>query len=671
MNRLVSFRFVFFVFTSLSVLSFLALAHTTRGHNVVEAAAYKSLLKKGKGQIAKAPDYSGKEILDYLIGMRVLRVPPCYPHPGQKEFCKTYTESDSLEWLPVVGSGDMDAIMYRQFSKNGQYFHFMASPGAIYRNPEVDPRTDAPRGLSEEAYPIAVRFITGMFYEILERSDVSKKYYRDIYSLIHTIGDSYSGAHAERDTTDWSIMYLKPWQATAWQPYLFYWSGWPYFASDKIHWFPEDNRDKMYMKTDVVPAAEVDFYDKNPYIVRREYLNSRGIQAANAIEDLIVMTFAIMKEAGDDKAKLEAAANREWRWYLNEHFRGYTDTLTVNTVVFAPAPVDEQEWRPMVQMGFRYRRDAFSNTDNFLLAMNFAKPPSVVDPFGFAAGYEIGKQYIGGTKELWVGSISFGLYLWHYSDLLALGLDPTIASLTWDGNRLTVDPMISFVRFDAWISRRLWLSVDAFRYSLINGWRKNEFSFTAGVAFSRDVPFHWTDWFSESKYMAPQGTPVGERWVNPELDSPLRLNPNKYGLFHPFGYGFNEQSGHVTISPIGYTFLKDIDREAKFSRWAYGLYLGVGGEHDYDNVWMFLRAGPVLRFKLIPLIALNLEPVTPRYAIGLSKNAGGYFDADATFGTVFILGTFDINFELVRFSYSQKKLDQKWVAGLRFGILRE
>ncbi|MEK6565273.1 MAG: hypothetical protein AABZ41_01055, partial [Bacteroidota bacterium] len=352
-------------------------------------------------------------------------------------------------------------------------------------------------------------------------------------------------------------------------------------------------------------------------------------------------------------------------------FRGYTDTLTANTVGFAPAPVDEQEWRPMVQMGFRYRRDAFSNIDNFMLAMNFAKPPSVVDPFGFAAGYEIGKQYVGGTKEQWVGSISFGLYLWHYSDVLALGLDPTIAHLTWDGHQLTVDPMISFVRFDAWLSRRLWLSVDAFRYSFLHGWRKNEFSLTAGVAFSRDVPFHWSDWLSEPKYMASQGTPVGERWVNPELDSPLRLNPNKYGLFHPFGYGFNEQSGHITISPIGYTFLRDIDREAKFSRWSYGLYLGAGGEHDYDNVWMFLRAGPVLRFKLISLIALNLEPVTPRYAIGLSRNAGGYFDADATFGTVFMLGTFDINLELVRFSYRQKKLDQKWVAGLRFGILRE
>lgn len=662
------------IFLSLTVQALFpskAIPHTTRGHNVLEAQAYKSLLKKGRGEIPKAPEYSGKEILDYLISMRILRVPPCYPHPGRKDFCNSYTEADSLEWLPVVGSGDMDAIMYRQFSKNGQYFHFMASPGAIYRNPGVDPRTGAPHGLTEEAYPIAIRFITGMYYEILEQSDVSKKFYRDIYSLIHTVGDSYSGAHVERDTITWTVKYLKPWQATAWQPYLVYWSGWPYFVSDKIHWFPEDKRDKMYMKPAVVPQAEVDFFDKNPYIVPRSYLNERGIRAANAIEDLIVMTFVILKESQGDKAKLEEAAGREWRWYLNEHFRGYTDTEFVNTVRFEPAPREEQEWRPMVQLGLRYRRDAFANADNFLLAMNFAKPPSFVDPFGFAAGYEIGKQYVGGTKQVWAGSISFGLYLWHYSDLLALGLDPTIANFTWDGHTLTVDPMISFLRFDGWISRRLWLSVEAFRYSLVHGWRKNEFALTAGVAFSRDIPFHWSDWLSEPKYMASEGNPAGDRWVYPELDSPLRLNPNKYGLFHPFGYGFRKQSGHVTISPIGYTFLKDYDREAKFSRWAYGFYLGAGGEHTSEDVWMFLRAGPVLRFKIIPLVALNLEPVTPKYSIGLSKNAGGYFDADASFGTVLMLGTFDIYLELLHYSYKLGELDQKWIAGLRFGVLRE
>lgn len=670
MSRLISPRWLIVSLVIQSVISGAAISHTTRGHNVVEASAYKNLLKKGRGEIPKALGYSGKEILDYLISTRVLRVPPCYPHAGKKDFCNSYTEADSLEWLPVVGSGDMDAVMYRQFSKNGQYFHFMASPGAIYRNPEVDPRTGAPRGLTEEAYPIAVRFITGMYYEILERSDISKKYYRDIYSLIHTIGDSYSEAHAQRDTTTWAIKYLKPWQATAWQPYLVYWSGWPYYLSDKIHWFPEDDRDKMYMKPAIVPQAEVDFYDKNPYVVPREYLNERGIQAANAIEDLIVITFVIMKEAGDDKAKLKEAANREWRWYLNEHFRGYTDAEFVNTVGFSQAPSDEQEWRPMIQMGLRFRTGTFSNSDDFLLAMNFAKPPSFIDPFGFAAGYEIGKRYKG-PQQLWVGSISFGLYLWHYSDLLALGLDPTIADLSWDGNRLTVDPLISFVRFDAWISRRIWISVEGFRYSLVNGWRKNEFSITAGVAFSRDFPFHWTDWLSEPKYLASETSPAGESWKYPELDSPLRLNPSKYGLFHPFGYGFHKQSGHITIVPIGYTFLKDYDREAKFSRWAYGFHLGAGGEHNYDNVWMFFRAGPVLRFKIIPLIALSFEPVTARYAVGLSKDAGGYFDAEATFGAVLMLGTFDVGLELVRYSYKLGELDQKWIAGLRFGVLRE
>ncbi len=104
-------------------------AHTTRGHNVIEAAAYKNLLKKNKGDIPRFPDYSGKEILEYLIAQRILRTPPCYPVSRQLDpACLNYMHQDSLRWLPVIGSGDMDAIMYRQFSENGQNFHFMATP---------------------------------------------------------------------------------------------------------------------------------------------------------------------------------------------------------------------------------------------------------------------------------------------------------------------------------------------------------------------------------------------------------------------------------------------------------------------------------------------------------------------------------------------------------------
>ena len=646
-----------------------ARGHTTRGHNVIEAAAYKNLLKKQRGDIPHLPSMSGKEVIDLLVAQRILRVPPCYPQPDGNPDCNM-TETDSLGWLPVIGSGDMDAIFYRQFSKNGQYFHFMASPGALYRNPEIDPRTNAPRGLTEEAYPLAIRFLTGMYFEILERSDESKKYYRDLYSLIHTVGDSFSEAHADRDTVTWAIKLLKPWQATAWEPFLIYWSGWPYYFSDLIHWFPEDPRDKMYYREDLVPADEVEFYEKSPYLLPRLFLNARGIEAADAIEDLLVITAIVLKEGGDNKDSLERAATREWRWYLDQHFKGYSDPDLVSTVEFKAAPREEQEWRPMVQVGVTGRTRKTPGGQDLLVAMNFAKPPSVVDPFGFYAGYEIGRRS-GAGSTLWVGSVSFGLYLWHYSDLLALGLDPTVADLTWDGNRLTVEPMFSFARFDAWISRRVWVSVQGFRYSLINGFRSREFSLTLGVAFSRDIPLHWTDWFTPRRYLDKAEQPVGERWRIPDVDSPLRLNPRAYGYFHPFGYGFHSRPSHISILPVGYTFLRDIDRRSKFSRWSYGMYVGAGGEHKGHEVWMFVKAGPVMRFRLLSLLSLQAAPLTPRPAIGLSKHAKGYVDADASATIVLALGSIELDLDVLKYSFREKHLEKKAIAELKVGILRE
>ena len=169
MNRLFSH-----IFCPLSV-SFLLLlycspssAHTTKGHNVVEAAAYKNLLKKTRGEIPGYPQYTGKEVIQYLIAQHILRVPPCYPVDGHLDpACQHYEHPDSLVWLPVIGSGDMDAIFYRQFSNNGQNFHFMATPGDILSDANLDERTGQPVGLSQLAYPRAIRAMSAAFYDVL------------------------------------------------------------------------------------------------------------------------------------------------------------------------------------------------------------------------------------------------------------------------------------------------------------------------------------------------------------------------------------------------------------------------------------------------------------------------------------------------------------------------
>lgn len=643
-------------------------AHTTRGHNVVEAAAYKGLLKKARGEISRFPEYSGKDVLEYLIAQRILRTPPCYPAFGKLDpACLQYSHEDSLLWLPVIGSGDMDAIMYRQFSENGQNFHFMATPDDIFNDPRIDERTHQPIGLSLRAYPRALRAMSGMFYDLLFNRLEAKEQYRDIYALIHTVGDSYSEAHTQRDPIEWTIDYLKPWQATSWQPYLVHWSGWRHIFTDNHHAFPTDVRDKHYFKEDSVKTEEIDFYDRNPYFVPREYLNERGVKATNAVEDLFLTTFAVLKRSENDQDHIGEIATEEWRSYLRRHFRGTTDIVTVDTLYVRPAPREEKEWRSLTMIGLRTRFGSTSGARDVMLATTFGKPPNRVDPFAFAAAFDIGRRFHP-ERTTWVSALSFSLYLWVYSEHLAWGFDPTIVEASLIGKTIRLDPLMSFLRFDGWLSRRLWFSIEGLRYSFINGFRTREFSLTVGVAFSKELmPAHSSN---PEKYQ-PLNPLAGDAWIIPDADSPRRLSSGNYEIFYPFGYTLHREGRHVSLHPWGYAYIWNLNKESKTSQFSLGLYFGPGFEFFGSDVWGFGTLSPLVRFKISPGFALLAEPISVGGHLGISDNTEDRFNFYSTLGAVLILGSIEIGVDLLRYDYRLRRLDQKHIAGMRIGILRE
>ena len=652
----------------------LTFAHTTRGHNVIEAGAYKSLLSKGKGEIPGFPNYSGKEILDYLIAHRVLRVPPCYPFSGQADpSCNQYLDYDSIPWLPIIGSGDMDAIFFRQFSTNGQLFHFMATPGDVYRNPEIDERIGAPIGLAVDAYPRVMRFVTSMFYQMLADPDEARNQYRDIYALIHTIGDSYTDAHVERDTTTWEIKYLKPWQATAWQSYLIYWSGWKHFFTDNHHGFPEDSRDKQYLREEFVKPEEIEFYDRNPYVVPRQYLTVRGLMAVEAIEDMLITVFSIYIHKESGNSIISEFSSNEWKSFLQRHFRSTIDTITINSLKLEPPARSEQEWRPLTIIGARNRFGSASGTRDAVFAINFGKPPSPLDPFAFAGGAEVGGRYFTNKTNL-IGSASLSLYLWAYSDVLSWGFDPVVIEWMSEGKKITLDPLVSLVRFDTYISRRFWLSAEGLRYSLKDGLRSREFSLSLGIVFSKEILSKKTlsKLFGSKERYPMTDTLAGDEWKIPELDSPLRLRSRLYGFFYPIAYSFYSEGGaHVGMQPIGYSFIWDLQRSSKTSRPAVGFSLGAGFEFFDDDTWGFIKLSPLGRYKFTTLLTLTVEPLSISTRLKFAEKTPVVVDTHALFGFGIIFGTIEIGFDALRYSYRYKRLYQQWIAGMKIGILRE
>jgi hypothetical protein len=662
-------------FLRLSVSSFLLLcslpsnAHTTRGHNVIEAAAYKQLLKRPRGDIPGYPQYSGKEVIQYLIAEHVLRVPPCYPVDGHIDpACLEYNHQDSLVWLPTIGSGDMDAIFYRQFSENGQNFHFMATPDDVFLDATVDERTRVPVGLSERAYPRAVRSMSGTFYEILFNREEAKENYRDIYSLIHTIGDSYSEAHAQRDPAGWTIDYLKPWQATAWEPYLFYWSGWKYFFGDTHHGFPTDERDKAYFSGDSVRHEEMDFFDRNPYLLPRAHLSERGVKAADAVEDLLVTIFTVLKRAEEGTEALSTIATTAWREFLKRNFLSSTQTRILDTLQVVPQPPGEREWRPLTMIGVRNRSGSLGGGHDAVLATTFGKPPNRLDPFAFAAGFEFGRRF-NQRENHWISSLSFSTYLWIYSDKLAYGFDPTVLEGTFAGHGLDVDPLMSFLRFDVYLWRRMWISLEGPRYSFIHGLRKNEFSLTLGLAFSKEfLPARLFQAEDLSHFSASLS---GDGWTVPDVDSPRRLSSGNFGIFYPFGYSFHKEDRHTSLHPFGYAFIWNLDKTARISQLELGLYLGPGFEFTRSNSWGFVTVSPLVRYKITPMLAMLFEPVQTKGRIGFSELADNTFDLNATMGILIVLGSLEIGLDALRYDYGLRQLDQHGIAGVRIGIIRE
>jgi hypothetical protein len=644
-------------------------AHTTRGHNVIEAAAYKALLKKPKGEIPGYPQYTGKEVLQYLIAQHILRVPPCYPVDGHMDpDCLEYEHEDSLVWLPIIGSGDMDAIFYRQFSENGQNFHFMATPDDVFLDTRVDEHTHVPVGLSQRAYPRSIKAMSGTFYDVLFSRFEARENYRNIYSLIHTIGDSYSEAHAQRDPTDWSIDYLKPWQATAWEPYLFYWSGWQYFFGDSHHGFPTDDRDKQYFNADSVHHEEMDFFDRNPYLVPRAHLSERGIRAANAVEDLLVTTFRVLKRGEDEGGDLPAIATFEWRAFLKRNFMSSTETGVIDTLEVAPQAFGEREWRPLTLIGMRTRSGSLPGAMDAVIGTTFGKPPNRLDPFAFAAGFEIGRRFY--QKEThWIAALSFSTYLWVYSDKLAYGFDPTVAEATLVGRKIEVDPLMSFLRFDIYLWHRMWISLEGPRYSFIHGFRKNEFSLTLGLTFSKElIPAH-SPRTEDLMHYSP--SLAGGGWIVPDVDSPRRLGLGNFAIFYPFGYSFHNEGRHNSLHPFGYAFIWNLDKAARRAQLELGVYVGPGFEFFHDQSWGFVTLSPLVRYKLTPMFAMLLEPLQTKGRVGLSSATGESVDVYGTIGALIVFGSLEIGIDVMRFGYRLRRFDQKGIAGVRVGIIRE
>ena len=122
---------------------------------------------------------------------------------------------------------------------------------------------------------------------------------------------------------------------------------------------------------------------------------------------------------------------------------------------------------------------------------------------------------------------------------------------------------------------------------------------------------------------------------------------------------------------MGYAFIWNLDKHARRSQLELGLYLGPGFEFFNAETWVFGILSPLVRYKIPPMLAIQLEPLQMKGRVGLSDNTADSFDLHATVGAIIIFGSIEIGFDVLRYGYRLRRLDQQVIAGIRIGILRD
>jgi hypothetical protein len=179
-------------------------AFNTGGHVVIEALAYRTLVE-GHGTQPARPD-----VLRDLINDGALMPPVCFGQADSEECREAPVANPLLQW-PMPRADWPDLNFRRQFSDEGQCFHFMASSADEESAPI--PGTRIPRDLAVRAVVRCRHLLDTLVDSVVE---VGGRQTRQgglgFYELMHAVQDSFSFAHAQRRAGTRTIEFLRVWE---------------------------------------------------------------------------------------------------------------------------------------------------------------------------------------------------------------------------------------------------------------------------------------------------------------------------------------------------------------------------------------------------------------------------------------------------------------------------
>ncbi len=635
-----------------------AAAFDSKGHIVIEALAYRTLIEGHDGQPAR-PD-----VLRDLFNDGDLAPPLCFgwgDHPPG--FCADATTTNPLLDWPKPLTDQPDAAFRRQFSDAGQCFHFMATLEDA-ESPDIE-GTAIPRGLATSALVRCRDFLDNLMRQVvIDGGPGARKGGYGLYELMHSVGDSFSGSHTQRRPVTYQIEALRIWKPLTRMPGL---------ASEKLARIPDsafhkwdDHRDKTYVVEERVTADGHHCKDLTdyPYKVPFECLSEEGDHARQAIVELLIAVRDLrvaQKGASADPDPLfrpragDPEQSDAWRSYKDRWFQAAYPCEGDECGVRQPTDLSPGAY------AFLGLDTTYNSTRKFLDVT--AKGPLFrytwdLNPFIYALSSEVGyRRYDSGEGVGLVGlEVDLALPI---GRRIALGFTPAAWRVAFGGDRTGSEVTSNFFRFDYVIDSRFALTLHG---PLEIDWRKPaaELSFGIGVSWALTSPKFAGGPLIEHHTEKVERT--DETWSPPEAP---------YGRLEGRTASWYVGTGVTTVeSPtvvvegrqygegaIGAMVLWDRDRWGGKFLWAPGGSLSIGARRTSgDSTYLTGAFALDLRWYPLGVLGLALTPVRveggPRIRGGdLIDGSPGvhgaegsqyYFQAGSRIGIAFNAGIMDI-----------------------------
>ena len=635
-----------------------AAAFDSKGHVVIEALAYRTLIEGHDGQPPR-PD-----VLRDLFNDGDLAPPLCFgwgDHPPS--FCADATTTNPLLDWPKPLTDHPDAAFRRQFSDAGQCFHFMAMLDDA-ESPDIE-GTVIPRGLATSALVRCRDFLDDLMRQVvLDGGPGTRKGGYGLYELMHSAEDSFSGSHTQRRPTTDQIEELRIWKPLTRMPGL---------ANEKLARIPDsafhkwdDPRDKTYVIAERVTADGRQCKDLTgyPYEVPFECLSEEGDHARQAIVELLIVVRDLRVAqkkafATPTPSSVPVPENPEqsdaWRSYKARWFAAAYPCEGDECGVRQPTDISPGAYAFLgLDTTYNFTRKFVDVTGKATL-FRYAWE---LNPFVYALSGEVGyRRYDNGDSTGLLGlEVDLALPI---GRRLALGFTPAAWRVAFGGDRTGSEITTNFFRIDYVIDSRFALTMHG---PLEIDWRKPaaELSLGIGVAWALTSPKFAGGPLIEHHTERVERT--GETWSPPQAP---------YGRLEGRTASWYVGTGVTTVeSPIvaiedrqygeggfGAMVLWDRDRWGGKFLWAPGGSMSIGARRT-SGEFTYLTGAFALDLRWYPLgvLGLALTPVRveggPRIhggdlidgSPGIHGGAGSqyYFQAGSRIGIAFNAGIIDI-----------------------------